>query len=128
MTGPPPTALGSGRNLPPVEEGGCPASGVNGSYWGATRIFTTTTLLAAGGGNAPLAQIPTCEPPLISIFGGMEPPALTSRPPGHLGESRHIRVPDLLDNSSLLDPWSARGTPREIPACLRLARLYANYE
>lgn len=30
-----------------------------------------------GGGYAPLAQIPRCEPPLISIFGGMEPPALT---------------------------------------------------
>jgi hypothetical protein len=37
-----------------------------------------------GGGYAPLAQNPRCEPPLISIFGGMEPPVPTctaARPP-----------------------------------------------
>src|SRR5215472_19030890 len=30
-----------------------------------------------GGGYAPRAQYPRCEPPLISIFGGMEPPLPT---------------------------------------------------
>jgi hypothetical protein len=29
------------------------------------------------GGYAPLAQNPRCEPPLISIFGGKEPPVPT---------------------------------------------------
>ena len=28
-------------------------------------------------GYAPLAQVPRCEPPLIEIFGGRDPPALT---------------------------------------------------
>ena len=37
------------------------------------RIFTMI-VSGPGGGYAPFAQNPRCEPPLISIFGGMEPP------------------------------------------------------
>jgi len=40
------------------------------------RIFTIT-VSGLGGGYGPFAQNPRCEPPLISIFGGSEPPAPT---------------------------------------------------
>ena len=40
------------------------------------RIFSMI-VSGPGGGYAAMAQNPRCEPPLISIFGGMEPPART---------------------------------------------------
>ena len=40
------------------------------------RMFTMIVSWL-GGGYAPRAQKPRCEPPLIAIFGGMDPPLLT---------------------------------------------------
>src|SRR6202012_4483600 len=38
------------------------------------KMFTTCSVPTAAGGNAPLAHVPRCDPPLICTFGGCEPP------------------------------------------------------
>src|SRR4029077_232685 len=54
--------------------------------------FTTVRLPAAGVGNAPSAQLPTSDPPLINTFGGREPPAFnwTAAPPPGVDTVRFV--------------------------------------